>query len=141
MKKQIWNKVVTLSTMALMSMLVLSSDAKASVNGRTSKHAETAYVWASQPTTASYTSTGVYNYNSKGAPNTIKRVAVGRYEVTLGKLTRLGGTVQVTSYGAGATHCKVAMWSPVTAGMNVRVNCFNLQGIPVDAQYDVRYVN
>jgi hypothetical protein len=100
------------------------------------------YVWANQPTTASYTPSAPYQRNSTGLANTIARIAVGRYAVTFTNLAWWGGnggTVDVTAYGAAADACKVGSWGPSGADLVVYVNCFDSAGAPADAYFDAAY--
>ncbi|MBZ4421475.1 trypsin-like serine protease [Myxococcus sp. RHSTA-1-4] len=96
-----------------------------------------AYLWANQPTTASYTPSRYYSYNSKGGTNTVTRSAVGVYQASLPGFTAIGGNVQVTAYGSTADHCKVAGWGTST----VSVRCFDTAGNPVDTYWNLRYTD
>ncbi len=82
------------------------------VTGKTGTAAESGYVWANNVTSASYTPSLTYSYNSRGGANTITRSAAGIYQVKIGNLSTTGGHVQVTSYGAGSVNCKVQSWGP-----------------------------
>ncbi|MBD2252374.1 PEP-CTERM sorting domain-containing protein [Nostoc parmelioides] len=99
-----------------------------------------AYLWANQPTTASYTPNTIYQWNSKGATNTVNRLGVGRYRAILPSLNVVGGTVLVTAYGSGSESCKVVGWSSSGSNTSVNVNCFNSSGSPVDTTYNLSYM-
>ena len=45
-----------------------------------------AYVWANNPTAASYTPSTTYSHNSSGSPVSITRSSAGRYAVTFAGL-------------------------------------------------------
>lgn len=97
--------------------------------------AQSAYVWANQPGTASYIPNLTYQFNSSGAQNTIERVQQGVYDVTLPDKTALGATVEVTAYGTSSDHCKVDNWSQSGSDAVVRVRCFDTTGAPADEQF------
>lgn len=90
-----------------------------------------AYVWADNPTAASYTPSTTYQFNSRGAVNTITRSGPGAYQVRLPRMERHwlesnhGGTVQVTAYGAGPERCKVRSWGQSGNDILVNVGCMN----------------
>ena len=93
-----------------------------------------AWVWADQPTTASYTPSTSYQYNSTGGTNKIARLGVGQYRVDLPRLGTASGTVHVSAYN-GKHHCKVVYWTPSGTTEQVRVNCFNTSGQLVDGRF------
>src|SRR5262245_42166976 len=68
-------------------------------SGKTGSSAQLGYVWANQPSSASYTPSLTYQFNSAGGTNTITRSGVGQYTVHFPGLSTLGGHVQVTAYG------------------------------------------
>jgi hypothetical protein len=96
------------------------------------------YVWADQPTSASYVPAGAYQGNSAGAGNSITRAGVGSYTVHFIGLIDFGGTVDLTAYGSNAM-CKVAGWGPLGISQDVRVLCFNASGAPVDTTFTAIY--
>lgn len=98
------------------------------------------YVWAHNPTSASYTPTPVYSYNSAGGAITITRSNTGRYAVRfagLGGQSTAGGNVQVTAYGFGSEYCKVQSWGSGGDDFVANVNCFAAGGNPADTLYTV----
>jgi hypothetical protein len=106
-----------------------------------------AFLWANQPSAASYTPMLAYQFNSTGAVNTVSRSGVGMYTA---RLTNLGnawsGHVQVTAYGQGSERCKVSNWSPVGSDILVSVRCLTggtatlPSGFPADAAFTLTYV-
>ncbi len=99
-----------------------------------------AYVWANNPTAASYTPSTTYSHNSSGSPVSINRSSAGRYAVTfagLGGSGVAGGNVQVTGYGGNSADCKVRFWSSAGANFTANVACFNANGTPSDSRYTV----
>ncbi|MGK4001562.1 hypothetical protein WMF31_02980 [Sorangium sp. So ce1036] len=98
-----------------------------------------AYVWANNATAAAYTPDPMYQFNSSGASNTIARQGVGYYAVTLPGQTALGGTVEVTAYGAGSDHCKVSSWGQSGGDTVVRVRCFDSAGAPSDGRFTLNF--
>jgi hypothetical protein len=94
------------------------------------------YVWANQPTAASYLPAAPYQANSSGAVNRITRSGKGNYRVILPNLGAAAGNVQVTAYGSGSEHCKVAYWNSVEG---IRVKCYTATGNPVNTRFDVSF--
>jgi len=97
------------------------------------------YVWANNATSASYSPSAGYSYNSTGGANTITRSGVGVYAVTFAGLVPPAapfGNVQVTAYGGGAGYCKVASWVG-TPDLTVSVRCFDGAGASIDSLYSV----
>jgi hypothetical protein len=103
---------------------------------------ETAYLWADQPTKASYQPSLPYSYNSTGGTNTIAHgVAPGDYLVYLPGLVNLGGNAHVTAYGGGSGYCKLGGWYQLPSGTYVNVLCFDGNGDPADTRFSLRYTN
>jgi hypothetical protein len=100
-----------------------------------------AFLWANDPTSASYTPSAPYQYNSTGGTNTITRSSTGHYEALLPGLTTIGGTVQVTAYGSGAGRCKVQGWGPASDGQHINVLCFDATGAASDQQFTLAFAN
>jgi hypothetical protein len=98
------------------------------------------YVWADQPSSASYTPYGAYQGNSSGATNRITRSGVGAYQVIFPNLGASAGHVQVTAYGYGSERCKVTGWSPSGADQSVGVRCHTAAGAAVDTYFTATYV-
>jgi hypothetical protein len=102
-----------------------------------------AWVWASQPTTASYTPMAAYSFNVQGGVNTIRRLGLGRYRVDMPRMaTPKGGNAQVVAYGAGAARCNLNR-TPYASGSSIRieVNCFDGYSQPVDTYFVAFYHN
>lgn len=98
-----------------------------------------AYLFADQPSAASYTPLFAYQYNSTGATNTIVRNAVGSYTATIPGLTTIGGDVQVTAYGTNAARCTVHSWLTSSRGTKINVFCWNGSGRRADEKFDLAY--
>jgi hypothetical protein len=97
------------------------------------------YVWANDPTSASYTPLASRAYNWTGGPIRITRPAgtTGRYVVTFTGLSAALGaksTVKATGYGGGNSYCK-----PVTGYLvsdKVEVRCYKgATGTPVNSRF------
>ncbi len=97
------------------------------------------YVWANDPTSASYTPLASRAFNWAGGSIRITRPAgtTGRYVVTFTGLSAVLGarsTVKATGYGGGNSHCK-----PVAAYLvndKVEVRCYaGGTGTPVNARF------
>jgi len=98
------------------------------------------YVWANQPTTATYVPSPLYQANSSGATNRIDRLGTGSYRVRLPNLGKAAGHVQVTAYGSGPERCKVGSWGPGGTEQTIRVFCYRPTGSPVDTLFTLTYV-
>ncbi len=114
-----------------------------------------AYLWANQPSAASYTPDLVYQRNSSGATNWVTRTSVGVYAVHLPNLggfdvisqrTDGSGTVHVTAYGSGTQICKVTGWGPgpplwSDLAQHIGVQCFDSSGARADTEFTLSYAN
>jgi hypothetical protein len=117
-----------------------------------------AYLWADQPSAATYVPYAAYQFNSSGSTNTVTRTGVGAYKAVLPNVGgNWEGHVQVTAYGSGTERCKVsnwrgagtvgrtlATWSPLVSGVEVNVRCFAgsgvLPGTPADTKFTLTFV-
>lgn len=99
-----------------------------------------AFLWANEPTTASYTPSAAYQFNSQGGTNTITRSGTGVYVADIPDLDPERSDVQVTAYGSAAARCKVASWySDGGTGTDVSVVCFDSAGAAADEKFDLAY--
>jgi hypothetical protein len=98
------------------------------------------YVWANEPTSASYLPSPTYQANSSGATNRITRSDTGTYQVFLPNLGQSAGHVQVTAYGYGSERCKVTGWGPSGTDQFVGVRCFTTTGALADTFFTLTYV-
>lgn len=91
-----------------------------------------AYVWANNPSAASYTPSAAYA-SAPGGSATITRSGVGAYAVKMTGtiLQGSGQNVQVTAYGGNA-RCKIASWG----GGQANIRCFR-GAAPADSMYTV----
>ena len=96
---------------------------------------EGSYVWANDQSSASYTPSPTYSWNSTGGAITISHTpGSGVYTVALGGQNLGGGTVEVTAYGSSNSYCKVGSWG----GTSVTVVCFNgSTGLAAESQFDL----
>ncbi|MGQ0647087.1 MAG: hypothetical protein ACT4P7_05920 [Gemmatimonadaceae bacterium] len=105
-----------------------------------------AYVWANQPLAASYTPSTAYSYNGKGGANTITRTGVGAYTVRFGLMAKgfifplNRETILVTAYGGGARRCVIMSWGDAANDLDVRVQCADVVGNPLDSRFTVLLV-
>jgi len=102
---------------------------------------EDGYVFANDPSSADYIPDPARQWNSKGGTNTIQRLDVGQYQITMPKLNTIGGTVLVTAFGWGSERCKVVNWAPRTQGTVIRANCFAANGSAVDTRFTISYMS
>ncbi len=102
-------------------------------------HYADGYVWASSPSTASYTPSPFYSYNRSGGANTITRQGDGLYTVRFAGLSAALGsksTVHVTGYNSDNTYCKATTQKLVSD--KIKIKCFDAaSGRPTDAYYTV----
>jgi hypothetical protein len=105
-----------------------------------------AYVWAADPSSASYTPPAAYQYiygPYSFRPSTALRFGTGAYAMRYNDLLRHAvltatprDTSLVTAYGVSNDYCEVGSWG--TNGLDVTANvaCFNgVTGAPADARY------
>jgi hypothetical protein len=99
------------------------------------------YVWASQPTVASYTPAEIFQFNNAGRGNRVSRSSPGTYRVYLPMLAPSGRTTAVTTAsGSGSEHCTVDGWgSDGSTGTIVNVACFNGTG-RIDTRFTLLYL-
>lgn len=98
-----------------------------------------AYLWADQPSTASYTPTSAYSFNSTGGTNTITRAAAGTYTVNLPGLGGFNGNVLVTAHGNSSTHCNVALWGSGAGNRPIEVRCWSTAGVLTDSTFSLAF--
>jgi hypothetical protein len=104
-----------------------------------------AYLLANSPSTSSYTPTDIYQYNSRGAKNTITRSSVGQYTVNFPKMQLnaneqgKGGTVQVTAYGS-RNACKVGGWGESAGTVTAAVRCYSPSGVLTDSLFTASFM-
>lgn len=96
---------------------------------------ESAYAWASQPTSDQYPPSSSYAYTSAGSGATASRTGTGWYLMTFTDVNLYDGNVQVTAYGSGQEFCNVGYWW----GSDVHVQCFDWAGTTVDTYYTVAF--
>lgn len=101
--------------------------------------ADIAFVWANQPTKASYKPDRHYSFNSIGGANKITRSGPGNYTVILGDFGTDITNVQVTAYGNVAARCQVAGWQYFSDGAHVNVRCVKAANMPSDEYYTLSY--
>ncbi|MBZ0150525.1 MAG: hypothetical protein K8J09_03265 [Planctomycetes bacterium] len=102
----------------------------------------TAYLWAHDPTAASYTPATGYAFNGNRGNPTIVRTGVGVYRVTLPGLASgaNGGHVQVSPIASGiASRAQVDSWSSVGADQSIYVRTFDGAGNAADRMFLLSY--
>jgi len=107
--------------------------------GRANGSGPAAYLWADQPSAASYTPKLAYNYNSTGVANTITRSGVGTYTVELPGLGGANGNVLVTAHGSGGAHCNVLMWGSAPGTRPIEVRCWSATGALADSRFSLAF--
>ncbi|MBL8723570.1 MAG: hypothetical protein JNK49_05955 [Planctomycetes bacterium] len=102
----------------------------------------TAYLWASDPTSASYTPATNYAFNGNRGNATIVRTGLGAYTVTLPGLGTIttGGHVQVSPIATNlASRAQVEGWGASGADMRVFVRTFDGAGNAADRMFLLHY--
>jgi hypothetical protein len=99
------------------------------------------YAWADRPATASYLPAAQYARSKPSGPIVITRTGTGRYVVEFnGVGTGVVSDVQVTSYGSGASECRVIKWLSNGVGQAATVGCYEGDGSAADAYFTIQYV-
>ncbi|MCA8954219.1 MAG: hypothetical protein KDE27_32220 [Planctomycetes bacterium] len=103
------------------------------------------HVWAGMPSAANYAPDPFYtdSNGTTGPANaeSIQRIALGRYRVTLPNVAPSGSTVLATAYGTTARYATVASWgSDGASGTVVRVDTFSATGQAADAPFTLLYL-
>ncbi len=105
------------------------------------------YLWANQPTAASYAPSPYYQFNSRGETNHVTRTGTGQYDVVLPELSsrvddlHKAGTVLVTAYGTDDARCVVRDWDWIGYGdVLAQVDCYDGTGGRVDARFSLAYM-
>jgi hypothetical protein len=99
------------------------------------------WVWANEPTTASYTPDAAHSYNSRAGANTVTRISTGFYQVFMAGLYRAeASNVQITAYGSDGNYCSAGVWGHA-GGSKVQtfVQCYNASGAVADSQFTLLY--
>jgi hypothetical protein len=104
-----------------------------------------AWLWAHDPTAASYTPASTYQYNNRGGLGTVTRNGIGNYSVRFPDSfgAAAAGNVKATAYGFTSGVCKVGGWGPIAGNTAEQVNvlCFTSAGAASDELFSVVYVN
>lgn len=106
-----------------------------------------AYLWANQPSSSSYIPSMSYQFNSRSAINSVRRLSTGLYEVTMPQMQQggffepnKGGTVLVTAYGTSSQQCKASSWFMSGNNLKATVRCFNSAGQAADSAYTISFM-
>ena len=87
-----------------------------------------------------------YSANSAAEVNKVRRIAVGRYEMTFPGVGLAPDHVQVTPYGEATKRCLLDEWASAPAGgrpaeVKVTYHCVGPDGAPADSFASVAYVS
>ncbi|MFO1078130.1 MAG: hypothetical protein U1E73_10460 [Planctomycetota bacterium] len=110
------------------------------VGGNQSRHE--AYLWADQPTAASYTVNTGTSFVSAGGTPTVQRLGGGHYRVTVPGLANTSaeiGNVQVTPQSSSLLHARISYWMHVGGDLRVEVICADQAGAPADGRFFLSY--
>jgi hypothetical protein len=137
--------VASLTGLALAAAPGMAAAAPHAHGTAASAPAVTAYAIGNKPFTPSYTPERGFSFNSTGQAIRIVRSGTGTYTVRFFGLGAFAqqGTVDVTAEGVQAAQCAVVHWLPDSTGtiLLVRVNCFDLSGVKMDAPFMVAYTS
>ncbi len=101
------------------------------------------YVWADQPSTASYTPDTFYQSWSSPSSSAglITRLSTGSYRVSIKNLKAANDTTAiVTAYGGGSARCSIQSWGGSAAVTDVLVNCYSSSGAASDQLFVLYYL-
>src|SRR4029079_10067782 len=83
-----------------------------------------AFLWANNPTAASYTPNLTSQYNNRGGPATISHTTTGWYTIlfpdSVGPVD--AGSVKVTAHGSGSGVCHPGAFAPTFNGTGMQVS-------------------
>src|SRR6185437_2962963 len=101
-----------------------------------------AFVWANQPTTASYTPSLDYQYDF-GQTITINRNGTGNYTVIIPGLNKANPSLSLTAYGSTPAHCgpQTVKSGNGISGTQINVTCTNASGQLTDTDFELAYTN
>ncbi|NUT20067.1 MAG: hypothetical protein HOV77_12830, partial [Hamadaea sp.] len=100
------------------------------------------YVWAYQPSAASYSAASGYERNSTGGAVVITRSSAGVYSVRFAGMAVSGGVAHVRPYGSGNTGiCTIASWLPVGVDEVLSIRCFTAAGVAADSYFVAHFTN
>lgn len=97
-----------------------------------------AYVWADNPTAASYHAKPAYRFARPSGIATISRLGLGSYAVTLPSMPA-GGAVKVTAYGTTGARCVVSSIRTSASPQRIGVRCSSLSGTAKNAKFTLSY--
>ncbi|MDC0834731.1 LamG domain-containing protein [Geitlerinema sp. CS-897] len=100
-----------------------------------------AWVWAHQPTVASYKPSSCYQYNSyrnRNDANTITHQGTGQYTVELPGLGKKNGIIHVAPYGNTNHSCQLVSWETSGTTKKIKVCCFK-DGRPMDGLFTLLF--
>jgi len=108
---------------------------------------EISYVWANEPSSASYTPAVGYQHRpDETSPINVRRLGVGDYVVhmpgvggTLPGDPHNGGIVHASLYGPTAGWAQVAWWERGSSDLTARVLCFGPAGSPADSRFTLSH--
>lgn len=101
---------------------------------------------ADQALNEAYEAAANSSFNATGAANTITRIDVGHYQLTLpGLAADAMGNAQVSPYtfdeATAGNNCTIESWAVAEGGadLGVWVDCFDATGAPADTQFNLVY--
>lgn len=100
------------------------------------------YVWAEQPTAASYAPSAWYQSTSQAnGPARITRAGAGHYVVRFPATVAAYSVAVATPYGTGAVDCQTSSLTGASGNADVRVRCYDAAGRGADAMFTLALQN
>jgi hypothetical protein len=100
------------------------------------------YVLTDQPAALSYIPPAPFQENTTGGTNTITRLGIGNYKVTLPGLKAFDSVAVATAYGDNSGYCTVESWGAIDSRnpTTANVRCFDKTGAPADSRFTLLYL-
>ncbi len=120
------------------------ADTKFVVSYNSTWNNQAAYVWGNEATkTTAYNASKMYQMNNASTTeNTITRMGVGVYKITLPGIKNSNSSNAIAvAYGGQKAYASVQRWgaNPGVQGTDVYVNTYSADGKPVDSRFSLFY--
>ena len=103
--------------------------------------APSGYLWADQPTAASYTPSPIYQHDTAGTTATVTMLGTGEWEALFPSENQgAQGDQQATAYGSTPAHCIVDGPIGISSGESADVFCFDTSGNPLNVTYTTQWM-
>ncbi|MDW3209335.1 MAG: PKD domain-containing protein [Reichenbachiella sp.] len=95
------------------------------------------FAWCGSSTTASYTPSTGYSYNSEGGAITVTRSTTGSYAVKFGGMAMTNGHVQAALYGGSEGAVRVLSWSNSGNDLVANIRTFDKDANLADRAFNI----